>query len=394
MMDERDLLRVITKALLQYFPEDEWSEKVHATVSARNKALTTPLPDTDIKRILQDEEFKQRGRQLSTSPRSDKKLTPIWLDELLKLQTVEVEWLIEDLLPVGAIGVLSGDPASFKTWTLLHVATQVAIGGSVFGKFKTKQGKVLIIDEENQVQLLKGRLKQLGVTNGAVCFSTQIGFKIDKEEDMQALQDFVSTNDIQLVIMDSFVRVNSKDENVAREVAALFESLKSLTRSGVTVLLTHHHRKQTIGFKGASSQNLRGSSDILASVDTHIAVTRHKTSGKLIFDQNKSRHAKETPPFEVVVVDGQDGSVSLEYEGEIKKDPITKDQAKEAIVAQLGRGPATRAEVEAESFVGKSAVATALKELELEGVVHARVGAHGKKTYSLSDTDPQLDISI
>lgn len=391
--DGASLLQTTLTALLKHLPEHEWAKTGYPTLALLNSSLKDPLSEAELKQMFDYETIKERGRNVSALARSAKKLTPVKLDELIAMQTAKVEWLVEELLPVGAIGVLSGDPGSFKTWTLLHLADSVANGKPVFGHFPTRQAKTLIIDEENQIELIKSRMEMLEVVSGDIWFSSQFGFKVDREQDMTALQDFVKTNGIGFVMMDSFVRVNSKDENVAREIADLFEPLKHLARDGVTILLTHHHRKQPIGMRSSSSHNLRGSSDILASVDTHLAITHNKTDKRLVLDQNKSRYAKEIAPFEVTIIE-DNGKVFLEYEGELRKEPFTKDQAKEGILSMLALGPQTRAELEKDLPVGKSAIATALKELTSDGLVRATVGARGLKTYALAESDPQLVIPI
>lgn len=381
--------------LLRHIPRTEWGPLAYPVIRALNQSAQMPLDEKELEDAIAYAETRENGRNYVEFARARKRIAPIWLSDLMKLKTKKVEWLIENLLPVGAIGVLSGDPASFKTWTLLHIASCVANGTPVFGNFKTRQGKVLIVDEENQVELLKERMEKLGATNGEVCFSSQFGFKVDREEDMSALRDFVGQNDIRLVMMDSLVRVNSKDENVAREIADLFEPLKGLARDGVSVLLTHHHRKQPIGARGSSSQNLRGSSDILASIDTHLAITHRKADRRLVIDQNKSRYAKELNPFEITIVEGPDGSIALEYEGEIEKEPLSKDQAKEGILSLLALDTSTRAQIEKDlPLVGRGAIATALKELVTEGTIQYRNEARGKRVYFLSGSDPQLELPI
>lgn len=372
--------------------EEDWDHVVPVLL-VLNESFRDPLPPEEAERIIQFAMVHERGKQIGNP--TTKKLTPITLPELLALPAMKVEWVIENLLPVGGIGVLSGDPASFKTWTLLHIASCVAEGIPVFGNFPVKKGKVLIIDEENHLSLLKERAENLGVSARDVLFLSQSGFKIDKEENMRSLADIVLKNDIKLVLIDSLVRVNSKDENVAREIADLFEPIKSLTRGDVSVLLTHHHRKQSATGKNSPSQSLRGSSDILASIDTHIAVTRNLRDKRLVFEQSKSRYAQEIEPFEVNIVSGPNKSVSLEYEGVAEREPLSKDQAKEGILSILSLGPTTRAEIETElTLVGKSAIAVALRELVADGTAEVEMGAHGKKTYMLKNPDSQLDVPI
>lgn len=385
-------LRNIADALFTGARESEW-EKITPVLYALNESFERPRPEKEVRFLVQMAMGGAMSKNIDKP--KPKAFKPISLSELIALPEMKVEWIIEDILPVGGIGVLSGDPASFKTWTLLHIASCVAKGTPMFGHFPTKGGKVLIVDEENHLPLLKARAEQLGISSGDIFFMSQSGFKMDKDDDMRALADYVGKNDIKLLLVDSLVRVNSKDENVAREIADLFAPIKALTRGDLAVLLTHHHRKQSSVGKSSASQNLRGSSDILASIDTHIAVARNAQDKRLAFEQTKSRYGQEIPPFEVNIVEGPNKSVSLEYEGEITKEPFSKDQAKEGILSILALGPLTRSEIEKDlPLLGKTAIALALRELVADGSIEARTGAHGKKTYMLKDSDSQLDKPI
>ena len=76
--------------------------------------------------------------------------------------------------------------------------------------------------------------------------------------------------------------------------------MRRFTGQGITVLITHHNRKPGTS-KGSTRYEMRGSSDILAAVDCHIALKR---DGDLVtVEQTKQRYAKELPAFDVQVVD-------------------------------------------------------------------------------------------
>lgn len=355
---------------------------------AVNETYDPPLPPGELKTIF----HSIRTREEKKHPKS--KFAPIPLAELLAKAPKEIQWLIEGVIPRGTINVLSAPPGSFKTWTLLHTAMQVARGMPVFGRFPTKKGKVLIIDEENQEDLLGVRFRNLGAENSLeITTSSLIGFKIDKPEDIEELKSYIAKNQIDLVIFDSLVRVNSKDENDARQVAEVFNAFKSLTKDGTTVLMTHHHRKQAALGRNILSESLRGSSDILAAVDTHLIVERNPSDPQsLIFSQNKMRQGEPIRPFEVRIASSKD-SFALSFESEIAAIVLGRERAKEEIVAYLGdAGSVTRSWIDSRlKDFGKTNIGKALKDLEREKVIGVTKGPKGKKSYWLQP-QPPLDL--
>ena len=79
--------------------------------------------------------------------------------------------------------------------------------------------------------------------------------------------------------------------------------------------------------------------------------------------------------------------MTLDFEGEVLDSILSKDQAKAGVLEILLVGPLTRPEIETElDLIGKTAIATALKELVIEGTVRGEIGPHGRKTYSLVAT--------
>lgn len=374
--------------LLSKFPRTDWGT-AYELAKAVNATYNPPLPREELKAIANS----ITARESKKSPKS--KFAPISIAELLAKAPKEIQWLVEEVIPKGTINVLSAPPGSFKTWTLLHTAIQIARGAPLFGRFPTKKGKVLIVDEENQEDLLGIRLRLLGADDSIeVATSSMIGFKVDRPEDIEELKTYIANNHIDLVIFDSLVRVNSKDENDSRQVAEVFNAFKSLTKEGTTVLMTHHHRKQAALGRNILSESLRGSSDILAAVDTHLIVERNPSDPhSLIFSQNKMRQGEPTRPFEVRIVATED-SMALNFESELAALVFGRERAKEEIVAYLGKaGTATRSWIDSHLIkeFGKTNIGKALKDLEKEGVVGITKGPRGKKSYWLQP-QPPLDL--
>jgi predicted ATP-dependent serine protease len=201
----------------------------------------------------------------------------------------------------------------------------------VFGSFAASQGSVLIIDEENSERLLQERVFKLGaLADLPIYFSNSPGFVLNDDNVEAALRN-CKTHDIKLVIIDSLVRVHASDENSAGDMSGVFKQLKRFTANDITVLVTHHNRKPGAN-NGSISNEMRGSSDILASVDCHIGLRRKSNS--LTLYQAKNRYAEELEPFEVNVVT-DDESFKFEYQGEMQVQENRSQVIKNAVLKLL-----------------------------------------------------------
>lgn len=241
----------------------------------------------------------------------------ITLDDLLQTPYPEQEYIVDRLVPDSSITILSGQSRSFKTYCLFQIALDVANGTDLFGEYPTTQATVLIIDEENGKKLLQKRLRQLGASdNLPVHFMSFEGFHLDKVHIDEVLL-FCKVNRVKLIIIDALIRVHSSDENSAREMSKVFQKLREFTKNDISVLVTQHHRKSGSNNTGRSSE-MRGSSDILAAVDSHVAVTR-KDTFYLTFTQEKQRYDFELEPFQVKVHTDGNKSFTFEHLGASRK---------------------------------------------------------------------------
>lgn len=245
------------------------------------------------------------------------------------------KWLVDKLVPDAAITIFSGAPASCKTWITLHTAISVARGEPLFGEFATNQSGVLIIDEENSQRLVQERLFMLGaLADLPIYFSPQPGFVLSNESVAETLAE-CATRDIKVIIIDSLVRIHVSDENSSGEMAAVFKQLRKFTAQDITLILTHHNRKP--GVNADSGLNaMRGSSDIPASIDSHIAISRRKDS--LVVHQTKNRYAPELGKFEVQI-SADDDSFRLIYEGEVNISDKKRQMLRDTILKQLSVTP-------------------------------------------------------
>lgn len=304
-------------------------------------------------------------------------------------------WVIDRLIAEETITVLSGAPTSNKTWLTLEMAKAVATGQPFLGHFETTQGGVLIVNEEDNIRYLKERCELLGITDLPIKLISQSNFRVDDPTCRNFVLNQLNAEPYKLLIFDSLRRINALDENDSRNSKLIFEQLQEFTKAGVSVIVTHHHRKE--GRTAIDlSQSMRGSSDILAAVDGHIAVAldpRHIE--QISAHQTKIKVAEALPPFTINKVKLSPG-LRFEYGGEIEAKLIQREKAKQIVTDVLKIIPeATREQLTEEinkvERIGNTNISKALTEMEEYRDILSR--KDGKtKIYSLPPVPEPVEL--
>lgn len=250
----------------------------------------------------------------------------IWLDELKNYEEEDKEWIIDKLIPTKSVIILTGKRGTLKTFVTLLMAYSIASGNPFLEKFSTRKGGVIYLDKENGIGIMKKRtlmineelkLDEKDLRIGFICFSQ---IKLDKLGGIAAIEKVIEEHHPRLLIVDTYRRSVSFDENDAGKVSELFvDTLRPLVeRYDVSLLLIHHNRK---GNRESTDEmdEMRGSSDLANYAD--IILKTERKSGNLILKQLKNRNAEEEKPIKIKVEFGEnsDPYVKLTYEGEFVK---------------------------------------------------------------------------
>lgn len=316
---------------------------------------------------------------------------PVSFPELMTREFPESSWLVEGLVPLGGITALSGESGSYKTWAMLSLAVAVATGEPLFGHFPTTQNKVLFVNQEISERLLQERVRSLtNATELPLCFLSHQGFQLEP----RAIQGLISTcheESVETVIFDSLIRIHGKDENDAGQMSGVSRNLKLFNAAELTVLFTHHNRKK--GLNNGGAEAMRGSTEVRAAVNSHLAVEK-KGKGNFVINQTKLWEAEETPDFRVSVDVAADESVRLNYAGSVDR-PERRGQVGEAIVsllAQEGR-PMLQKEISdgVKDVGGDKMVSEVLSGLTESGTLRLEKGERNAHLYSLAESPTQTE---
>ncbi|MEK7194256.1 MAG: bifunctional DNA primase/polymerase [Patescibacteria group bacterium] len=380
--------------ILHHLPPDLWDTAGWASLKDRNDNLYKPRLDVNELRSvftsIKQREYQSRGSgNVLTGQFVNFK--PFTLTDLYQEKFPVEEWVVKDLIPLGTITALTGESNSYKTFFTQSMAASVNAGTPFLGHFPTRKGKVLVIDEENHRRHVKNRYETLGISATAdILFLSQEGIRIDNEEHIKRLRELLDKEKPSLVILDSLVRLHSGEENSATEIARAFSGMRKLVDNDRAIIVIHHHRKPRTAGKKSNSQSIRGSSDILAAVDTHLAIDREET--EITVTQSKMRLQPELSPFKANLVLSPEGGMSFVYQGVDTTEDDRLQEAYEAIKTALleSKEPLNIDMLADETELPIARIRQAKNDLlKSNEIVITKTGAHGAHFFGLPDATEQ-----
>lgn len=230
-----------------------------------------PLAQKEIERIAQSaiENFDREWEQTEIK-RIGFNESILTFKDFLEPQP-PIEWIIDDLVASETLAMFYGDAGCGKTWLLLYAMVCIATGQEFVGK-KTKQGAVLLIDEESGKHRLSRRFQKIAANLEAgkdtPVFSISMkGVDLKDFSIMQSLLEFICENNIKLIVLDALMDlIPGADENSVKEVQPAFQNCKKIIeQTGATFVFIHHSKKDGKNFRGTSS--IKGAVDLMVNVD-------------------------------------------------------------------------------------------------------------------------------
>ena len=232
----------------------------------------------------------------------------------------EEPWLIEKIIYSEGFCFIYGGEGVGKSFLTLSIAKAIITGEPWLGEFKVaRPGKVLFLDKENPTSIIAKRLMGMDITGDQIKW-LKYPEKFQLSDGKGGFSPFalaiartVKEENIDLIIIDSFVDLMVGTENKAEDTQAFFDALRQLFPKKAFLPL-HHENKPSQGVFRSDSQRMRGSSNINAQTNTMFrleAVAKSKT--ELTLKQTKSRDAQRLDKFmiQMVVEDNEDGSTRV-----------------------------------------------------------------------------------
>lgn len=201
-------------------------------------------------------------------------LRTLTLRDLDDLTLPDVEWVVDDLLPAGALALLLGRPKAGKSLLAIDLLVSVARGEPFLDR-ATLPGPALYVPAEDSPAVLRQRLRaRLGDVRELPLVVLPADGTLDQSVHLDHVDSFrrLARTIVDLrprvVVLDPFREFHRLDENDADSMAALLRPLRRLARATHALLVLVHHRAKRGTDAGTAA---RGSTAITGAVDLVLA---------------------------------------------------------------------------------------------------------------------------
>jgi predicted ATP-dependent serine protease len=211
-----------------------------------------------------------------------------------------LSWTIPTWVPEGAVVLLAGAAGSGKSFLGLQAALGLAGGGSAWGETVEPKGKVLYLGADTNPHMFGQRLallskglseEQLARVKENLYVNLDSGnLNTDKNFWMEILEVKA-----RLIVVDCLVRYlrNNLDTDSAR-ISPVFTYFRAYAGKGSSVIVLHHFNKssRTGADRQSLARQIRGSSDLIASVDVAYGLEGDGQQGLLRMVKNRVEQEK------------------------------------------------------------------------------------------------------
>ena len=213
------------------------------------------------------------------------------IPKIVDLKADASNWIVPGWIVEGEYHLITGEPASMKSMLALHMGHRISTGDTLFGK-ETQQKKVLYIDKENPVGLIKERqplLRILDESNLHYWGSwVRPVLSLNHKSYLELAKKYQP-----VMIFDSLVRFTIGEENSASDMKYISGLFRAMCNAGATVIVLHHRGKKA---EWGNSQ-YRGSSEIAAGCDIAFSISKNagqdEQNPTLDINCFKNRHGPE-----------------------------------------------------------------------------------------------------
>ncbi|MCR9200712.1 MAG: AAA family ATPase [Planctomycetaceae bacterium] len=172
----------------------------------------------------------------------------------LLARNIERDWVIEDFMVLGEPMVVGGPSKCLKTSFTLDLAASIATGTKFMGTFNVPEARpVAVISGESGELTIQSFLRDWLTAkdfSASDLENLKLGYKLpklDAGDQVDGLITGLKTAGVDIVIIDPLyrsLRVGEAASNIYSMGEKLEEVAEKIHKSGITVVLVHHFRKQ------------------------------------------------------------------------------------------------------------------------------------------------------
>jgi hypothetical protein len=282
---------------------------------------------------------------LAAAGRNTAELEPLDLAELLAGPLPPTPWLWHGWLARGELALVVADPKVGKSLLALGLAAAVRRGQLFLGA-ECARGRVGFLDFENPLDEVQKRLRAFGISaddHEGIAYFHMPQLDLVSPEAEHLLGELIRRHQLDLLVIDSARRAAPRlDENDSQSVSAVFTPLRRVSAQTQTAIPVIHHARKRIGDNPTDAgQMVRGSGDLVASVDA-LFYLRAKESGSFTLETVSRRGLPHEPILVHVEADDDDETIALVNVGPVALAEDKLEATLARIVDALRAGPLER----------------------------------------------------
>ncbi|WP_442484788.1 AAA family ATPase [Aeoliella sp. SH292] len=295
--------------------------------------------------------------------------------------------IIDGLLRKGETCNVIASPKVGKSWFCYYVALCIIMGWSIFDRFATTRGRVLILDNELHRSTLAHRIPIVAQAMGVDPWGDDASWQEDLEVwplrgDLRSTQELafefehMEPGTFDAIIMDAKYRfaLEGTSENDNASEARFYNLIDRFAEmTGAAFLLVHHSSKGAQSGKSVTDVGAGAGAQSRAA-DCHMVLREHEEPGHIVLDA-AVRSFKPVSPLVLkwqfplwVPAEGMDPGELKGTKGKQQEQWDAQNEATDkAVIKALVDGPATNRKLRETTGMGKDRVQRSLDRLKAAG---------------------------
>ena len=201
----------------------------------------------------------------------------IWTSEALISHSFgPLRWIIDDLLPVGGIGLMYGKRGCGKSNLAFTLLCNILDSEPFLGHHRCQATKMMYLSVDMPEQAVQERVQKAfpDAPDRILWALHSAPFDIMAESENAAWLLAARRFAPSLVVVDTSRKCHLMDENVSTTPTVLYKRLKELFPEGTTFLILHHDNKTVPKFQAPEDESFSGSGAWINGADLGIYLRR------------------------------------------------------------------------------------------------------------------------
>jgi len=220
-----------------------------------------------------------QGGESTTKLKMSNRLHNLYIgaDLLKNLEVEDQDFLVENLIPRGALCGLVGESDTGKSSFLRQLAVSLVYGDQNFLGFRLNGGcrnTLYVSTEDGKAATSRWLKTYLGEGESKDEYLSQLKFVFSTDGIVENLRETVMENCIDLIIVDSYADLFEGSMNNSNEVRRFLNQYNNLAvEFGTTIIFLHHTRKSTAGLR-PDKNHILGSQGFEAKMRSVMMLTK------------------------------------------------------------------------------------------------------------------------